>query len=370
MPVGTQAAVKSLTPDEVRATGCDIVLANTYHLMLRPGVEVIRAAGGLHAFMSWMNPILTDSGGFQIYSLAGLRDISEEGVRFRSHIDGTPHELTPEKALTLQFAFGSDIAMPLDDVAGYGDEPGRQRVAAERTHRWLVRAIDVFEGSFDQDDLQRPLLFGIVQGGFDVDVRRWSAAFVGSQPVDGCAIGGLSVGEPKSLLFSLLEEIAALLPDGKPRYLMGVGSPEDLWRAVESGIDLFDSVHPTRVARHGALYTLDGRVDITSRRYRLHFKAIDETCDCFTCSQFTAAYLGHLFRAGELLAHRLATIHNLRFIQRQMERIRQSIAAGRFCAERDAFLARYRPADEDAAVRQRSGRVPRPGSGEVNTSDH
>lgn len=363
MPVGTQGAVKSLTPEEVRATGCEIVLANTYHLMLRPGLEVIQAAGGLHAFMGWSNPLLTDSGGFQVYSLAGLRAVSEHGVRFRSHIDGSLQELTPEKALALQFAFGSDIAMPLDDVAGYADPPERQRAAAERTHRWLARSIDTFRTTLDLADPDRPLFFGIVQGGFDVHLRRWSASFVAAQPVDGCAIGGLSVGEPKSLLFALLDEFVVLLPEAKPRYLMGVGSPEDLWRAVGSGIDLFDCVHPTRVARHGALYTLEGRVDVTSRRYRLHFRPIDETCDCMTCREFTAAYLNHLFRAGELLAYRLATIHNLRFIQRVMELIRGAIEAGRFCAARDAFLARYRPADETAALIQRSRRGSRPERG-------
>uniref|UniRef100_A0A831TC08 Queuine tRNA-ribosyltransferase n=1 Tax=Thermorudis peleae TaxID=1382356 RepID=A0A831TC08_9BACT len=357
MPVGTQAAVKSVTPDEVRSTGSEIILANTYHLMLRPGLEIIQAAGGLHTFMAWPHPILTDSGGFQVYSLAGLREITERGVRFRSHIDGSLHELTPESAITLQLGFGSDIIMPLDDVVGYGSELTRQREAAERTHRWLLRALDYFRTMVDTADPSRPWVFGITQGGFDLDLRRRSCDFVAGLPVDGCAIGGLSVGEPKPVMLAFLEEVAPLLPEDKPRYLMGVGSPEDLWLAVAAGVDLFDCVHPTRVARHGGLYTPEGRVDITNSRFRSHFAPVDETCDCLTCTQFTAAYLHHLFRARELLAYRLATIHNLRFIQREMERIRQSIAEGRFVIELEEFRARYRPADQEAALAQRRRRA-------------
>ncbi len=369
MPVGTQASVKSLTPDEVRATGCEIVLANTYHLMLRPGPEVIQAAGGLHAFMSWPYPILTDSGGFQVYSLATLREVTERGVRFRSHIDGSLHELTPESAIALQLGFGSDIIMPLDDVPGYETDPQRQREATERTHRWLQRALDCYERAIDRQDPARPWLFGIVQGGFELDLRRWSSEFVGAQPVDGCAIGGLSVGEPKAVMLAFLDEVTSLLPSDKPRYLMGVGSPEDLWWGVACGVDMFDCVHPTRVARHGALYTPEGRVDVTRRQYRTHFGPVDETCDCLTCTQFTAAYLNHLFRARELLAYRLATIHNLRFIQREMERIRQSIRDGRFTVERDAFLARYRPAGHAAAAVQRFRRFSAGGFEEVSDLD-
>ena len=357
MPVGTQASVKSLTPDEIRATGSEIILANTYHLMLRPGLEIIQSAGGLHAFMGWPHPILTDSGGFRVYSLASLREVTERGVRFRSHIDGSLHELTPESAIALQLGFGSDIIMPLDDVVGYDSDLERQREAADRTHRWLLRALDYFRTVVDADDPARPWLFGIVQGGFDLDLRRRSCDFVAGLPVDGCAIGGLSVGEPKPVMLAFLEEVAPLLPEDKPRYLMGVGSPEDLWVAVAAGVDLFDCVHPTRVARHGALYTPEGRVDITNNRYRAHFGPVDETCDCLACTQFTVAYLNHLFRARELLAYRLATIHNLRFIQREMERIRRAITEGRLVNELEAFRARYRPADQEAAAVQRRRRA-------------
>ena len=342
MPVGTQATVKSLTPDEVRQTGAEIVLANTYHLMLRPGVEVIEAAGGLHRFTGWQGVFLTDSGGFQVYSLAPLRRITEAGVTFRSHIDGSMHELTPEFAVELQLRFGSDILMPLDDVVGY-TESQRQREAMERTHRWLQRAVHYFhERTCEQAVLQRPLLFGIAQGGFDIQLRHESLAFVASLPVDGIAVGGLSVGEPKPLMFELLEALAPSLPHDRPRYLMGVGDPEDLWNAVALGIDLFDCVHPTRLARHGSLFTRQGRIDITSTRFRFQFDPVDPTCDCVTCQHFSAAYLHHLFRARELLGLRLASIHNLRFMQRIMQEIRTSIQQGCFQTARRAFLDAYR----------------------------
>ncbi len=343
MPVGTQATVKALTPDEVRATGSEIILANTYHLLLRPGPEVLRSAGGLHAFMGWTGPILTDSGGFQVYSLAKLRRVTEQGVLFQSHLDGSQHELTPERAIDLQLAYGSDIIMPLDDVVGYAEPIRRQIEAMERTHRWLERAVVYFaRRTQDLSEVDRPLLFGITQGGFDPTRRRVSAQFVAELPVDGIAIGGLSVGEPKEVLYDLLEASVEPLPDDRPRYLMGVGAPEDLWRAVALGIDLFDCVLPTRLARHAALYTATGRVDIGSRRFRLAFEPVDSTCDCYTCRNFTAAYLHHLFRAKELLAYRLATIHNLRFIQRQMEVMREAIDQGTFAEAMERFFATYR----------------------------
>lgn len=343
MPVGTQATVKALTPDEVRATGSEIILANTYHLLLRPGPEVLRSAGGLHAFMGWTGPILTDSGGFQVYSLAKLRRVTEQGVLFQSHLDGSQHELTPERAIDLQLAYGSDIIMPLDDVVGYGEPIRRQIEAMERTLRWLERAVVYFaRRTQDLSEVDRPLLFGIAQGGFDPTRRRVSAQFVAELPVDGVAIGGLSVGEPKEVLYDLLEASVEPLPDDRPRYLMGVGAPEDLWRAVALGIDLFDCVLPTRLARHAALYTASGRVDIGSSRFRLAFEPVDSTCDCYTCRNFTAAYLHHLFRAKELLAYRLATIHNLRFIQRQMEVMREAIDQGTFAEAMERFFATYR----------------------------
>ncbi|MCX7624318.1 MAG: tRNA guanosine(34) transglycosylase Tgt [Thermomicrobium sp.] len=346
MPVGTQASVKSLAPEEIRATGSEIILANTYHLLLRPGPTVFEIVGDLHSFMGWDGPILTDSGGFQVYSLAKLRSVSENGVTFRSHIDGSLHELTPERAIDLQLLFGSDIIMPLDDVVGYGEPEHRQREAMERTHCWLQRAIARFAARTAQLRAEeRPLLFGIAQGGFAEQRRRESAAFIASLPVDGIAIGGLSVGEPKDLLTAMLRASLAELPEDRPRYLMGVGAPEDLWYAVGLGVDLFDCVLPTRLARHGALFTEEGRIDITSGRYKFQREPVDAHCDCYTCQRYSAAYLHHLFRAKELLAYRLASIHNIRFIQNQMARMRAAIAAGTFARAMEAFFARYRSGD-------------------------
>lgn len=355
MPVGTQATVKSLSPDDVAATGSEILLANTYHLMLRPGVDLIREAGGLHRFMAWERPILTDSGGFQVFSLAHRRTITEAGVDFRSHLDGSRHAVTPERAVDLQIGLDSDVIMPLDHVVGYDSEAAEQRTAMERTQRWLDRTISHFVEQPVSNDSpsSRPLLFGIAQGGFDRKRRRESATFVGGADVDGCAIGGLSVGEPKELMTDMLAASIENLPVDRPRYLMGVGSPEDLWQAVSLGVDMFDCVHPTRVARRGALFTDDGRVNVTSARFRNEFGPIDPACDCETCATYSVAYMHHLFRARELLAYRLATIHNLRFIQRLMQSIREAIDRGTFLAEMQAFIERYRVADLETARDQK-----------------
>ncbi len=355
MPVGTQATVKSLSPNDVTATGSEILLANTYHLMLRPGVDLIRDAGGLHQFMAWPRPILTDSGGFQVFSLAHRRKVGESGVEFRSHLDGSRHQLTPERAIDLQLGFDSDVIMPLDDVVGYDSEDTAQDAAMKRTHRWLQRAVDHFGEFVDvhDDNHQRPLLFGIAQGGFDGDRRLESARRVSEAPVDGCAIGGLSVGEPKVLMLEMLAHSIEGLRADRPRYLMGVGSPEDLWQSVALGVDMFDCVHPTRVARRGALFTFDGRVNVTNARFRRHFDPLDTSCDCETCQTFSAAYLHHLFRAHELLAYRLASIHNLRFMQRIMSAIRSSIETGTFASEMKSFLDRYHIADVDRAAEQK-----------------
>ncbi|HET9014367.1 MAG TPA: tRNA guanosine(34) transglycosylase Tgt [Thermomicrobiaceae bacterium] len=354
MPVGTQAAVKALSPDEVRATGAEILLANTYHLMLRPGIDIVRAAGGLHEFMAWDGPILTDSGGFQVYSLAERHDVSEAGVRFRSHLDGSTWDLSPESSLGLQLGFGSDVIMPLDDVVGYPSTPDEQERATSRTHRWLARTVRRFQQFEEQSDGARPLLFGIAQGGFSPQERRASVRFVAEQPVDGLAIGGLSVGEPKELMQELLGASVEPAPADRPRYMMGVGSPEDLWAGVAAGVDLFDCVHPTRVARRGGLFTRAGRVNITASRFRSEFRPIEDDCDCATCRTFTIAYLHHLFHARELLAYRLASIHNLRFVQREMARMRNGIRAGTFASDMRAFLGGYHTADRDAAELQRS----------------
>jgi queuine tRNA-ribosyltransferase len=340
MPVGTQATVKTLHPTEVRATGARIVLANTYHLMLRPGVEILQQAGGLHRFMQWDGPILTDSGGFQLFSLAQQARVTETGVTFRSDIDGSRHELTPERAVQLQVAFGSDIAMPLDHLVGLPAERNAIVAATERTHRWLHRCIAEHRRlCADRPDT---VLFGIVQGGMEADLREESARVVAGAEVVGCAIGGLSVGEPKDVMAAMLEVTTPLLPAERPRYLMGVGSPEDLWSGVERGVDLFDCVLPTRLARNAALFTPDGRVNLRSRRFRQIFEPVDPECDCDTCQRFTAAYIHHLFRAEEVLALRLATVHNLRFLARIMETIRDAIDRGRFLEAKREFDERYR----------------------------
>jgi queuine tRNA-ribosyltransferase len=347
MPVGTQATVKTLHPNEVRETGAQIILSNTYHLMLRPGVEVIEEAGGLHAFMRWDGPILTDSGGFQIFSLAQQAKVREEGVSFRSHIDGSKHLLTPERAVELQIRFGSDIIMPLDHLVGLPAEPRLVADATARTARWLRRCL---RAHVELDGNARgSALFGICQGGMDPDLRRDSALAVAETDVAGCAIGGLSVGEPKPVMYAMLEVVTPCLPPDRPRYLMGVGAPEDLWAGVARGIDLFDCVLPTRIARNATLFTPTGRVDIKSRKFQHRHEPIDPTCDCATCRTFTAAYLHHLFRAGEILGLRLATIHNLRFLARQMEIMREAIEQGTFAAAHRAFHDRYAKASPSTA---------------------
>jgi queuine tRNA-ribosyltransferase len=350
MPVGTRATVRTLHPDEVRATGSQILLGNTYHLMLQPGLETIERAGGLHRFMAWSGPILTDSGGFQVFSLAHQAKVSEQGVRFRSHIDGSTHALSPERAMELQLGFGSDIVMALDHFVGLPAE--REAVAAStaRTERWLRRCIDAFD---ELGGIERGAgLFGICQGGMEIDLRRESAAMLREAEVAGCAIGGLSVGEPKPVMNELLEAAIPELPRDKPRYLMGVGSPEDLWSGVARGVDLFDCVLPTRLARNAALFTPGGRVNIRNTRFRELHEPLDPECDCSTCSTFTAAYLHHLFRAGEVLGLRLASVHNLRFLTRQMETMQSAIAAGTFREAAAAFHDRYRPVGSQGSCRE------------------
>jgi len=341
MPVGTQATVKTLDPSEVRATGAEIVLANTYHLMLRPGVETLRRAGGLHQFMAWPGPILTDSGGFQVFSLSRRAKVSEEGVRFQSHIDGSAHELTPESAMALQIDFGSDIVMALDHFVGLPAPIADVQTSTERTSRWLHRCLAAFHDLGGHD--RGSALFGICQGGMEPSLRRESAHTIAASAVDGCAIGGLSVGETKAEMAAMLAETTPLLPVEKPRYLMGVGSPEDLWMGVSRGVDLFDCVLPTRLARNAALFTPGGRINIRSRRYAESHVPVDESCDCQTCHRFTAAYLHHLFRTGEILGLRLASVHNLRFLARQMETIQTAIESGTFVSSHQAFDSSYRP---------------------------
>lgn len=354
MPVGTQASVKTLTPDEVRAAGAQIVLANTYHLMLRPGADLIEELGGVSHFMRWEGPVLTDSGGFQVFSLAQNRSIRDEGVSFRSHIDGREYHLSPEESIQLQRQFGSDVVMALDVCVGYDAPPEEQRAATEQTHRWLPRNIQAFQRSINDEWQRRPLLFSICQGGFDATARRESAAIIAQANVDGCAIGGLSVGEPKPVMAEMLAASVSELPVDKPRYLMGVGSPEDLWNAVSVGIDMFDCVLPTRVARHGGIYTADGRLNIKAARFRRQDVPLEEGCDCYTCQTFSRAYVHHLFRVREMLGQRLATIHNLRFLFRQMDEMRSAIDAGTFAEAHHDFLNRYEPVDQRISEEQRS----------------
>ena len=352
MPVGTQASVKALDPGDLTAVGTEIILANTYHLMLRPGGDVLEGLGGVSHFMRWDRPLLTDSGGFQVFSLANSRTVNESGVTFRSHLDGSRHELTPERAITLQHQFGSDITMALDVLAGYDADDAEQRRAMDLTHRWLPRNVQRFR-ELHPTGPASGLLFGICQGGFDGTRRGESASIVASSGVDGLAIGGLSVGEPKAIMAEMLDASIECLPPEYPRYLMGVGSPEDLWNGVAAGVDMFDCVLPTRVARRGALYTDDGRVDITAARFKSVDAPVDPECDCPTCRTFSAAYLHHLFRAEELLAYRLGSIHNVRFLHRQMESMRRAIESGGFNAARRTFLERFRPANQQVAAEQR-----------------
>ena len=341
MPVGTQATVKTLDPREVRQTGAQIILSNTYHLMLRPGVDIIRAAGGLHRFMDWHGPILTDSGGFQVFSLAANNKVTEEGVTFASHIDGSRWTMTPESVIDLQLGYGSDIMMQLDHVLGLPAERYAIEDATERSARWLERAVKAYRVQGGEES--RSVLFGIQQGGMDADLRIRSARQVSSLELAGCAVGGLSVGEPKPVMAEMLEVSTPELPRNKPRYLMGVGSPEDLWHGVARGIDMFDCVLPTRAARNGALFTPSGRITITNARFKNEHVPIDETCDCDACTRFTAAYVHHLFRAGEIFGMRLASLHNLRFLARQMEAIRSALEAGTFASALAEFDARYLP---------------------------
>ncbi|MDY6917023.1 MAG: tRNA guanosine(34) transglycosylase Tgt [Chloroflexota bacterium] len=345
-PVGTQATVKSLTPDDLTALGTTMVLANTYHLYLRPGIGVIEKLGGLHRFMGWSGPILTDSGGYQVFSLAHLRRVTDEGVLFRSHIDGSEHFLSPASCMSFQAALGSEIAMTLDECPPYGSDHATIKASVERTHLWANKCR---ESHHTPDQA----VYGIVQGGTFLDLRRYSADVLASLDFDGYAIGGVSVGEPKELMYPVIEVTASVLPESKPRYLMGVGSPEDLVEAVSRGVDVFDSALPTRIARNGGLLTETGRVIIRNASYKDRDEAICPTCDCYTCRNFSAAYLHHLFRCEELLAYRLATIHNLRFVLRLMSRMRECIVEGTFRSFRESFVAAYRPADEGIRLAQK-----------------
>ncbi len=347
MPVGTQASVKSLSPDELKALHAPIILGNTYHLYLRPGSETIEKFGGLHHFMAWDGALLTDSGGFQVFSLSHNRKIDEDGVTFKSHIDGSMHRFTPESVIRVEEQLGADIIMVLDECTPHPSSHEYNCRALARTHAWAERCLEAHRRA-DQ------ALFAIVQGSTYHDLRRESANVLTSMDFPGYAVGGLSVGESKEDMHSALEVTVPLLPANKPRYLMGVGSPEDLVECMARGVDMFDCVLPTRVARNGALLTRDGRLPIKSPRFALADSPIEADCDCYTCANFTLGYLHHLYRAKELLVYRLNSIHNLRFMTRIMGEIRASILANTFADYRREFLDRYRTTDRAAAVKQRA----------------
>jgi queuine tRNA-ribosyltransferase len=335
MPVGTQASVKAVSPDELRDLGAGIILSNTYHLFLRPGPELIREAGGLHKFMNWDRAILTDSGGFQVFSLGDLRKITEEGVTFRSHIDGSKKFLSPEVATKVQMDLGSDILMAFDECAPYPADYEYVQKSMERTTRWAQRCKDTLTRE-DQG------LFGIVQGGMYKDLRTQSAKALIEMDFPGYAVGGLSVGEPKELMYELLEHTVALLPQNKPRYLMGVGTPDCLVEGVLHGIDMFDCVFPTRVARNGMAMTWNGRLIMKNAEYTRDFHTLEDGCGCYACrNHYTRAYIRHLVRAGEIFGLRLLSLHNLYFLQDFMRCLRQSIMEGRFTKFRIDFLANY-----------------------------
>ncbi|HEY9152251.1 MAG TPA: tRNA guanosine(34) transglycosylase Tgt [Anaerolineales bacterium] len=332
-PVGTQATVKTLTPEHLKDINATLVLSNTYHLYLRPGDELVRDLGGLHQFMQWPRPMLTDSGGFQVFSLSQTRKIDDDGVTFKSHIDGSTHRFTPEKSIAIQENLGADIIMAFDECS----DPNNHRytkIAMDRTHRWAERCVK----AKTRDD---QALFGIIQGGVQADLRAASAKFISSLDTPGIAIGGLSVGETKDEMHSMLDVIVPFLPENKPRYLMGVGTPEDLINGVLRGIDMFDCVLPTRLARHHSAFASEGRLNLMNAAFARDEHPIDESCDCYTCRTFTRAYLRHLIMAKELLAGTLISIHNLRALIRLMEQIRVYIADGSFESRVPELLSQW-----------------------------
>lgn len=335
MPVGTRATVKAMNVDELKEIGSQIILGNTYHLYLKPGQEIIRMAGGLHKFMNWDKPILTDSGGFQVFSLGDIRKITEEGVEFRSHIDGSKHFISPEKSMEIQNDLGSDIMMAFDECAPYPASYDYVKNSMERTLRWLKRCKDYHKNTDNQ------ALFGIIQGGMFKDLRRDSALATIEMDLPGYAIGGLSVGEPKDIMVEYLNYTVQFMPENKPRYLMGVGTPDYLFEAVEAGIDMADCVLPTRIARNGTAMTSKGKLVIKNAKYAKDFSPLDDECDCYACKNHTRAYIRHLINVDEILGARLLSIHNLRFLLKTMENIRQAIREDRFLEYKKEFYKKY-----------------------------
>ena len=345
MPVGTHGTVKALGPDDLRAAGAQIVLANTYHLFLRPGHEVVRELGGLHRFMGWDGVILTDSGGFQVFSLSKLRKITDAGVEFRSPVDGSTHFLSPELAVQVQQALGADIVHPLDECLAYPASRAAAERSLELTLGWAARSKAAHVG---RDEVSQAM-FGIVQGGTDEELRTRAARATVELGFDGYAIGGMAVGEPKQAMYDLTALVASLVPAGQPRYLMGVGKPEDLVEAVARGVDMFDCVLPTRNARNGQAFTADGPVTLKQARYARAAAPLDAECACYACRDFSRAYLRHLFMSGELLAYRLLTLHNVTFFLRLMREMRSAIAEGVFGPFQARFFARYAVSSVDVS---------------------
>ena len=335
MPVGTQATVKTMSPEELKAMDAGIILSNTYHLWLRPGNDVVKEAGGLHKFMNWDRPILTDSGGFQVFSLSEFRNIKEEGVHFRNHMNGDKLFLSPEKAMQIQNDLGSDIMMAFDECPPYPASHDYMKSSVERTSRWAERCLEAHARKEDQG------LFGIIQGGEYEDLRKQSAQDLVSLDFPGYAIGGLSVGEPKDVMNRALEFTTPLMPFDKPRYLMGVGSPDSLIDGAIRGIDMFDCVLPTRIARNGTLMTSTGRLNVKNAAFKRDFGPIDEKCDCYTCQNYSRAYVHHLIRADETFGLRLTSYHNLRFLLNLMEQVRQAIREDRLGDFREEFFEAY-----------------------------
>lgn len=335
MPVGTAATVKAMRPEQVEDLGAEIILSNTYHLYLRPGHELIKEAGGLHKFMNWHKPILTDSGGFQVFSLKGLRKITDEGVIFQSHIDGSRHELTPEKVIEIQTALGSDIMMAFDECPPYPTEKSYVEQSLNTTIAWLKRCKKAHHNA------EKQALFGIMQGGMHYDLRKRSAEEIVELDLPGYSIGGLSVGEPKELMLEVLDYCVDFLPADKPRYVMGVGTPDYIFEGVERGVDMFDCVLPTRVARNGQAMTSEGPLNLKNKRFERDFSPLDHKCDCYTCRNYSRAYIRHLVKSNEIFGSMLLSNHNLAFLVNMMRGIRKSIEEDRFTEFKKDFYESY-----------------------------
>ena len=335
MPVGTQGTIKAMKPEDVEKTGAEIILGNTYHLYLRPGSDIVREAGGLHKFMNWKKSILTDSGGFQVFSLGKFRKITEEGVKFKSYIDGSSHMMTPESSIGVQMDLGSDIMMAFDECCPYPSDYTYTKNSMERTTRWLERCIKAHTNTENQS------LFGIMQGGFYKDLRKISAEQITEFDLPGYAIGGISVGEPKETFLDILSDCVDLLPADRPRYLMGVGTPDYLFEGVENGVDMFDCVLPTRLARHGIATTSRGEISIKNACHQRSFEPLDPECDCYVCRNYSRAYLRHLFKSDEILSSMLLSEHNIHFLVNMMSNMRKAIEEDRFTEYKRDFYNKY-----------------------------